>query len=234
MNHMAGCCGAGLRRALAFAGALAVASIGLLAIGGPAAAHVTVSGEAAPGGFGRLAFRVPNESDTATTVKVEVFLPEKDVVTTVMTLPVPGWTASVQRKTLDQPVDTDHGEVTQIVTSVSWTAAPAAAIKDGEFQEFTVSLGPVPRTDRMVFKTLQTYSDGSVVRWIEEPGADGKEPEFPAAVLALSPASAAPSTVDEPASAPVWLGIAGFAAGIGGLVLGALAVLRARRPRLPV
>jgi uncharacterized protein YcnI len=211
-----------------------VALIGLLATGGPAAAHVTVSGEAAPGGFGRLAFRVPNESDTATTVKVEVFLSEKDAVTTVMTLPVPGWAASVQRKTLDKPVTTDHGEVNQIVTSVSWTAAQTAAIKDGEFGEFAVSLGPVPRTDRMVFKALQTYSDGNMVRWIEEPGADGKEPEFPAPVLMLRRASAPPSTVDEAASAPLWLGIAGLVAGIGGLALGALAVLRTRRPGLPV
>jgi uncharacterized protein YcnI len=177
-----------------------------------------------------LAFRVPNESDTATTVKVEVFLAEKDTVTTVATLPVPGWTAAVQRKSLDKPVATEHGEVAEIVTSVTWTATPAAAIKDGEFQEFVVSLGPLPRADRMVFKALQTYSDGNVVRWIEEPGPDGKEPEFPAPVLPLTQAAGPPSTVDEPVSTPLWLGIAGLVAGLVGLALGGLAVLRTRRP----
>ena len=39
----------------------------------------------------------------------------------------------------------------------------------------------------MVFKALQTYSDGNVVRWIEEPVDGGEEPEHPAPVLAAEP-----------------------------------------------
>jgi periplasmic copper chaperone A len=224
-----------MTRALAFLAALATTLVGVLVLtAGPAAAHVTVTGDVARGGFGKVVFRVPNESDTATTVKVEVFLSEKDAVPTAAILPVPGWTATVQRKTLDKPVTTEHGDVAQIVTSISWMASPTAAIKDGEFGEFAVMLGPLPSADRLVFKALQTYSDGKVARWIEEPSADGKEPEFPAAVLVLPPVGTPTSTVDEPASAPLWLGVAGLVAGLCGLVLGALAVLRTRRPRLPV
>ena len=51
-----------------------VASAGLLfAAAGPAALHVTVSStDAAPGGYGKLVFRVPSESETASTTKVQV------------------------------------------------------------------------------------------------------------------------------------------------------------------
>ena len=39
-----------------------------------------------------------------------------------------------------------------------------------------MSLGPLPKADQFVFKALQTYTDGEVVRWIEEP-TGGAEPE---------------------------------------------------------
>jgi periplasmic copper chaperone A len=37
-----------------------------------------------------------------------------------------------------------------------------------------------------VFKALQTYESGEVVRWIEETPPGGEEPEFPAPVLKLT------------------------------------------------
>jgi periplasmic copper chaperone A len=121
-------------------------------------------------------------------------------------------------------------------------------IKPGQFQEFPVSAGPLPATDKLVFKALQTYSDGNVVRWIEEPGADGKEPEHPAPVLKLKPkATTSPSPGVEPVagsgdsgaaggdaesasgSAGLLFGVAGLVAGLAGFVLGGLAFLRTRR-----
>ena len=42
--------------------------------------------------------------------------------------------------------------------------------------------------DQIVFKALQTYSDGDIVRWIDEP-ADGVELEHPAPVLKLTKAT---------------------------------------------
>jgi hypothetical protein len=87
----------------------------------------------------------------------------------------------VEKSKLAAPVKTDDGEVTEAVSKITWTAAGAdAAIKPGQFLEFEVSAGPLPEVDQIVFKSLQTYSDGDIVRWIEEPTADGKEPEHPA------------------------------------------------------
>ena len=122
---------------------------------------------------------------------------------------------------------------------------PAAAIKPGQFQEFDVSLGPLPEVDQIVFKALQTYSDGEVVRWIEEP-ASGQEPEYPAPVLKLTKAqddgtAASPAADDDDAvsvaaqsdnnagnGTAIGLGAAGLAAGVIALVVALLAWRRSR------
>jgi len=233
--------------------ALGAALVGVFALAAPASAHVTVNpSEAVQGRFTRLAFRVPNESDTASTTKVEIHLPEDAPVASVSTMPVPGWTVNVQRRTLDQPLEVHGAQVTEVVSVITWTADADAAIKPGQFQEFPVSMGPLPRVDTMVFKALQTYSDGEVVRWIEVPEG-GKEPDHPAPVLTLQAAdSGTPGTDPTPGTADgaddqaraggtsggdssnglaVGLGVAGLAAGLGGLVLGGLAFARVRRPQ---
>src|SRR6185369_12861835 len=99
--------------------------------------------------------------------------------TSVSVKPVSGWNADVQRRTLDQPITGAHGEqITDVVSLVTWTAAPGAEIMAGQFQEFDISAGPLPAVDQVVFKALQTYSDGDVVRWIDEP-TPGVELEHP-------------------------------------------------------
>ncbi|RKN49496.1 YcnI family protein [Micromonospora endolithica] len=236
------------RSATAAALALGAVATAVLGFAAPASAHVTVNPkEATQGSYGRFAFRVPNESDTASTTKVEVVLPENAPVGSVSTMPVPGWTVAVERRKLDQPVEVHGSQLTEVVSKLTWTAATDAGVKPGQFQEFPVSLGPLPTVDTMVFKTLQTYSDGNVQRWIEEPVAGAEEPESPAPVLTL--AAAAPSGAPTPAAAnagnaasadeddddaegsglAVGLGVAGLAAGLGGLALGGLAFARTRR-----
>jgi periplasmic copper chaperone A len=211
------------------------AVVGVLAVAIPASAHVTVNPkEAVQGGFGRLAFRVPTESDTDSTTKVEIFLPENAPVGSVSIMPVPGWTAVVTKRKLDTPIDVHGSQIGEVVSQVTWTASGDAAIKPGEFQEFPVSMGPLPKVDQMVFKALQTYSDGTVVRWIDE----GADPEHPAPILKLLPAvdaaAAAPSgaTVvlgpDEP-SGSSWTTFAALGAGLAALVLSGIALARTRR-----
>lgn len=235
------------RSATAAALALGAVTVAVLGVATPASAHVTVNPtEATQGGYGRFAFRVPTESDTASTVKVEVVLPENAPVGSVLTMPVPGWTVTVERRKLDRPVDVHGSQLTEVVSKVTWTAAADAGVKPGQFQEFPVSLGPLPKVETMVFKTLQTYSDGNVQRWIEEPVAGAEEPESPAPVLTLT--AAAPSGAPNAGTAgnagagdddagdsglATGLGAAGLAAGLGGLLLGGLAFARTRREPTP-
>ncbi|PWU53116.1 hypothetical protein DLJ46_01775 [Micromonospora globispora] len=232
------------RSATAAALALAAVATAVLGFAGPASAHVSVNpSEATQGGYGRFAFRAPNESDRASTTKVEVVLPENAPVGSVSTMPVAGWTVTVEKRKVNPPIDVHGSQLTEAVSKLTWTASGDAAIKPGQFQEFPVSMGPLPQVDRMVFKTLQTYSDGAVQRWIEEPTPGAAEPEDPAPVLTLTAASpsaapaasggaAAPADDDSDATATA-LGIAGLVAGLAGLLLGGLAFARTRREHAP-
>lgn len=211
--------------------------VGVFAFAAPAAAHVTVNPkEATQGEYGRLAFRVPNESDTASTTKIEVVLPEDAPVASVSTMPVAGWTVAVERRAVNPPLDVHGSQITEVVSKITWTAAAGGGVKPGEFQEFPVSMGPLPEVDQMVFKALQTYSDGAISRWIEEPPASGgAEPETPAPVLTLTAAAASPSGSDTGESEGVAEGLAvilaiiALLAGLAGLALGGLAFARTRR-----
>ncbi|MET0425623.1 MAG: YcnI family protein [Actinoplanes sp.] len=218
---------------------IAAAVAGLtLTLASPAAAHVTVNpGTATPGGYTKVTFRVPNESDSTDTTKVEVNLPADQPIASVSLKPVTGWTAVAVKSKLATPIKAHDSEITEAVSKITWTAQAGAAIKPGQFQEFDVSLGPLPEADQMIFKALQTYSDGTVVRWIDEPTTDGTEPEKPAPVLKL--AAAAPAAVAA-TEAPVLtpgatednsntLGIIGLAAGILALLIAGYALLRTGR-----
>ena len=173
------------------AGGLGTALLSVLAaalLAAPAAAHVTVQPAEAPkGGFVKLTFRVPNESETAGTVKVEVRFPLDTPLAAVRIKPLAGWTADVETVRLPAPVRTDDGEVTEAVRSIVWTAQPGIRVGPGEFAEFEVSGGPLPNsTDQLVLPAAQTYDDGRVISWIDPPPAPGAdEPEHPAPVLKL-------------------------------------------------
>ena len=72
--------------------------------------------------------------------------------------PVPGWKVAVTRATLATPVEVEGQTVRDAVSRVVWTAESAAtAVQPGQYQEFGLSVGPLPTdTDRLVFKALQT------------------------------------------------------------------------------
>ncbi|QSB13771.1 YcnI family protein [Natronosporangium hydrolyticum] len=241
------------RRGAAGLSAVAVAAGVLAVTAAPAAAHVTVAPEeAAQGSMARVDFRAPTESDTLSTTGLEVHFPEDPPIPSVLTAPVPGWTVDVTTRTLDEPVEGAHGEqITEVVESITWTAEnEAAEIRPGEFGEFPVSMGPMPEVDEVFFRALQTYSDDTVVRWIELPAGDDDEPALPAASLRLvegdghghghgatgdaaadddqAGESGQAAGADDGSSAGVWLGLGGLLAGLAGLVLGGLAFLRTR------
>jgi uncharacterized protein YcnI len=208
----------------------------------PAFAHVTVNpSEAAQGGYSRLTFRVPDESDTASTTKVAVAFPTDHPIASVRTKPVPGWTATVVKAAPATPLSNHDGSpITEVVSEIVWTATtPGTAVQPGEFQEFDVSVGPLPEADSVTFKAVQTYSDGTVVRWIDEPAADGAEVEHPAPVLTLTPAEgedhhaaattgddadesseAAESTEDDDSNAALIVAVAALIVAVAGVALG--------------
>lgn len=229
-------------------GAVALAAGAVtLAMVSPAAAHVTVSSpDASPGGFGKVTFRVPTESDTASTVKVSVALPADTPFAFVSAKVKPGWTIEQKTEKLDTPVETGGFTISKAVTTVTWTATRQAAIGPGEFDEFDLSVGPfADDVDELAFPTTQMYSDGEIVHWDEPTPADGTEPENPAPTLSLTGGAGAghddggDDEANEPtvqvsgdddvaaADSPATDDGTARALGIGGLVLGALALMLA-------
>ncbi|MEE4541125.1 YcnI family protein [Streptomyces sp. V4-01] len=154
----------------------------------PAFAHVTVQpGSAAKGSYSTVSFKVPNEEDSASTIKVEVNLPVDHPIASVSLQPVPGWTAQVTKSKLTTPLKTDDGTVDEAVTRITWSGGKIAP---GQFQQFPVSFGPLPDdADSLPFKALQTYSNGDIVRWIDLAQAGQAEPEHPAPTLRLTAAA---------------------------------------------
>ncbi|MEV7022781.1 YcnI family protein [Kitasatospora sp. NPDC093558] len=181
------------------AAVLAVAATSVVVLAGPAFAHVTVNpGSASQGGYTAVDFRVPNESDSASTVKLEVNLPLDHPLASVRTLPMPGWTTTVEKSKLDKPLKVHGSDVNEAVSKITWTADAGTKIAPGQFQEFRVSLGPLPSdADSMVFKALQTYDNGDVVRWIDESKAGQPEPAHPAPTLKLTKAAAGAGDDDD-------------------------------------
>jgi uncharacterized protein len=198
---------------------------------GSASAHVKVSGvDVTRGGYGLLTFRVPSESDTASTTRLAITFPSDTPLTSVSTKPKPGWTATIVKKRLATPLTDDDGnKVTQYVAEVDFTAdAPDTGIPAGYFDTFDLEAGALPDKPEISFPTLQTYSDGSTVNWNEH-SADGKsEPDHPAPTLELTAAqdTAASTAKTGPAS---WTGWTGLGAGVAALVLSLVAVLRSGR-----
>jgi uncharacterized protein YcnI len=234
---------------------VAVAAAVALVVAAPmAAAHVTVNpGEAPKGGYAALSFRVPTERDDASTTKVEVNFPTDTPIANVRVQPHPGWEYRIERTTLDEPIDNHGEEISEVVSKVTWTGGE---IGPTEFDEFGVSVGPLPSdVDQILFPAIQTYDSGEVVRWIDEPAADGEEePENPAPALTLvdeeedgggaSSASAGGSGGSEAASGLTvenaatqddvdganTMGIVGIVVGVLGLLVGGFALTRTRRP----
>jgi periplasmic copper chaperone A len=224
---------------------LAVAA--LWAIAPAASAHVTVSTpDAAPGGYGKLVFRVPTESATASTVKLTVTLPDVTPFANVSAKSMPGWSLATTEKKLAKPITDDDGfNLTKAVSTVTWTAAEGQGVAPGEFNEFELSVGPFPKgTAAMTLPVVQTYSDGTVVKWDQPTPASGKEPEHPAPTLEMAAAETPPTpSAKDPASSvgqtsasggggdsdglARWLGGAGLALGVAALVI----ALRSNRRR---
>lgn len=173
----------GVLTAAAFAVAVATA--------GPAAAHAEVEAEGARAldQNVELTFSAESESASAGITKLEVILPEGLVPADITYKEGPdGWKFA----------PTDRG----------YTVS-GAKLAVGEDVEYAVTVRQLPDAKSLVFKTLQSYSDGKVDRWIEleeESAGDGHGHGHPAPRLDLKAAApgaevVSPTPSEEPTTA---------------------------------
>ena len=165
----------------------AIAGAGVLALAGPALAHVEVSADKTTAGATDVTLTFNGEAEN------------------------PGAGISSERVVL--PAGIAPADVTLVKAPSGWTFTRGSdgftvggkALKVGTNAEWSVKIAKLPDGEtRLSFKTLETYGNGEVSRWIEiqEPGQE--EPDNPAPLLTLKPgASSAPAVPSaEPSSAP--------------------------------
>src|SRR5665647_1537786 len=162
-----------------------------------AVAHVGVFPDSTTAGQGaQLTFRVPDESQTASTIRLVVTLPQDRPFTDISTKPMPGWTTTVTDARLPKPVTVGGATITKAPRTVTWTAQSGNKIAPGEYQEFAFATDALPAAGQMLLPAAQFYSDGSVTHWSEPTVAGRPEPEHPVPALlvtAPSPAGAGAS-----------------------------------------
>lgn len=226
---------------------MTLALLGLLVLPASASAHVSLHPNEVPAGsFATLDVRVPNETESANTVKLAVQVPPGflDVSTEYM----PGWSAKVLTSKLAKPVQTDDGEVTEQVREIVWTGSgKQGQIPPGQFLNFPISTEIPGKTgEELTFKVLQYYDNGEVVRWIGGPSSDEPAPQIDVTAEGgvlqdvAGSETAPPSPTAEAGTgeatgsssgggASKGLGIAALILGALGLLAGGTALARSRR-----
>jgi uncharacterized protein YcnI len=176
------------RRALTATAAAAITLAATVLMAGTATAHVLVQPGKLPKGAADVifSFSTPNETTDTNVTQLEVDFPTDHPLASAYAQNLAGWNATVVTTKLAKPITTDDGQISEAVSQIVWTAT-AGGIPPQQFGLFTVSVGQLPSdTKKLTFKALQTYSDGTVVRWIEIPVKGTPEPEHPAPTLTLT------------------------------------------------
>jgi uncharacterized protein YcnI len=170
---------------------LCVAAIGattaVLLTAVPAAAHTEVEADKAQALAENVtvSFHAEAESDTSGIKEVRVVLPKGIAPADVTYGEGPkGWRFSA----------TDDGY-----------SVKGAELKTGESAEYSVVVRQLPDAEEVPFKTLQTYGDGHVDRWIElDENSEDPAPtlKLKAAALGAKLVSPSPSTSASPSPTP--------------------------------
>ncbi|MEU7751820.1 DUF1775 domain-containing protein [Micromonospora sp. NPDC049101] len=160
--------GGGRRRRIGAVTALAAAGL-LLWPGTAQAVDVTTTPtEARQGDAVRLEFTVPEERAGTRTNQIEVRLPADAPIAEVYPMSVNGWAPKISSRTLDKPVAGIHSSgVSTVTTAVTWVRVGES---DPGPARLALSMGPLPQAERLTFEVVQTYADGTVVRWADAAG----------------------------------------------------------------
>jgi hypothetical protein len=155
--------------------AAAAGVLGALLLVSPAFAHTEIEVDNPQGGATGVTMRVTAEAenDRAGIASVRIVLPAGIAPAQVSLVSGPaGWT------------------LTPGPDGFTVAGSPLA-VKTGA--TFAVKLAQLPPAGGvLVFKSLVTYTDGRVDRWIEEPSTDNPSPKNPAPTVSVRPAAAVP------------------------------------------
>lgn len=188
-----------------------------------AASHVDLRPKQAPGGTAtRFKLEVENERPDARTREIVMLVPAGVTVRTRRSSA--GWRLRLRAQRL------------------TLVAPQGGSLEGHDARSFPISMALPDRPgERLVFKVLQKYDSGEVVRWIGPAAAQDPAPRVrirasampdPRPAPAQEAASESPSTTADGEGGGSGLVVAVAAAGAVGLAVGAIIAARRRRKRL--
>ncbi len=151
-----------------------------------ASAHATLEqAEATPGAY-KAVLRIPHGCDGQPTNAVRIDLPEGFI--SAKPMPKAGWDLATETGPYAESYSNHGREVTEGVTSVTWSGG---SLEDGHYDEFVVmgTLSGVEAGDVLAFAATQTCATDEVA-WTEIP-AEGEDPhalDYPAPTLTIAAA----------------------------------------------
>lgn len=186
-----------------------------LSLMGTASAHVVVRpGDVKTGVYQTFTVSVPVEKDNPT-IKVKLDIPEglASVTPTVK----PGWIIQTDKR--------GQGE-DAVITAITWTGGEIGV---GYRDEFTFSAKTPDQMTDLQWKAYQTYQDGTIMSWDQQPDIEEKEGSAsgPFSVTKVAAASAqdmALKSADSKASDAQQAASNALYAGIAGIVLALIAI----------
>lgn len=148
-------------------------------------AHIEVDPpEAAKGSSGTFTINVPNESATANTIKVEISFPQDTPIENAVPTLFDEW-----------KIESEYIQDGKYISKITLSGDK---IEGSDEIGFVFNITGLPGdAEQVLFKVVQTYDDGTIDRWVDEPLANGEEPEHPAAVLKLTGADVTDTTIAE-------------------------------------
>jgi len=171
--------------------------LGLLALAPAAQARVSIVPGAVPGGGTQtFAFRLANERTDTTTTQLEITFPQAPAITSAEVAGVKDWTATI----------TPRGDAVGSIVLSGGSVGPR------QFEQFLITLGPMPSDGRLVLEAVQSYGDGqsetSAPTIVIGPGNVVGAPPVG------GPANPGTNPRTEPASAGVSFGVLWMALGV--------------------
>lgn len=157
----------------------------------PAAAHLSPDKDEVPNeAYTSVTLTVGHGCEGEPTNELTVHIPEG--LTNVSPQAMPDWDIEMVEEELDEPIEGPHGDITEVVTEVIFTAQDGAELPDSHRLPFTIGFRTTATEtgEYLFFRSIQSCSEGEHA-WIEEyvrGVTEGEEPDEPApAVLVGEP-----------------------------------------------
>jgi periplasmic copper chaperone A len=168
--------------------------------------HVTLEQQQVEAGsFYKAVLRVGHGCDGLPTTALRVQLPAG--FQGAKPMPKQGWALQSKTEKLATPYDNHGKQITEDVTEITWTASPASALPDSQYDEFIIRARASMPVGAAWFKVTQLCQEGGKTGsnpWTEIPtqGTSTRNLKYPAALLNVV-APAAVSAASTPATAPM-------------------------------